>query len=120
MTYAWQSAARPIIIPCSAAALPAWEFFVPISVTCAKCGHTLSVKDKYAGKKGLCPQCQNAIHIPGPDDELKMAPLAKPQAAEPTASKTVSVATAATVQAPPAAAPKPLAKKKPQPRPTLS
>jgi hypothetical protein len=54
---------------------------VPISVTCSKCGHTLSVKDKYAGKKGLCPKCQSAIQIPGPDDELQMAPLAKQQEA---------------------------------------
>ena len=53
------------------------KFSVPISVTCSKCGHTLSVKDKYAGKKGLCPKCQATIQIPGPDDELKMAPLAE-------------------------------------------
>ena len=89
-----------------------------ISVTCSKCGHTLSVKDKYAGKKGLCPKCQSTIQIPGPEDELRMAPLVEPPAAAPKVTKTVSVAAAPTVEAPPPS-PRPAPKKPKPPRPTL-
>jgi hypothetical protein len=93
---------------------------LPISVTCAKCGHTLSVKEKYAGKKGLCPKCQSTIQIPGPDDELRMAPVVEPPAAAPNPTKTVSVAAAPTVEAPTASASRPAPKKPKPPRPTLS
>jgi len=36
-----------------------------ISVSCPN-GHDFKVKDKYAGKKGLCPYCpgQVAVHVP--------------------------------------------------------
>ena len=92
---------------------------MPISVTCSKCGHTLSVKEKYAGKKGLCPKCQATIQIPGPDDELKMAPLASQPVSAALGGKTVSAASAPTIPAPAAAAPRPVPKKAPPPRPTL-
>jgi len=36
-----------------------------IEVTCPN-GHTLKVKDKYAGQTGLCPRCQARILVPEP------------------------------------------------------
>ena len=36
-----------------------------ITVTCSS-GHTLRVKEKYAGKKGLCPVCKVAVDVPLP------------------------------------------------------
>lgn len=45
-----------------------------IAVTCPN-GHAFKVKEKYAGKKGLCPYCsgQVAIHVPkttSPQEDL--------------------------------------------------
>lgn len=37
---------------------------MPISVTCPQCSTTLKVKDELAGKRGKCPKCQGAVHIP--------------------------------------------------------
>jgi hypothetical protein len=37
-----------------------------ISVTCPH-GHHFSVKDKYAGKKGLCPYCEGQVEVRVPD-----------------------------------------------------
>ena len=37
-----------------------------IPVTC-KNGHHFSVKDKYAGKKGLCPYCEGQVEVRVPD-----------------------------------------------------
>ena len=37
-----------------------------IPVTCPK-GHHFSVKEKYAGKKGLCPYCEGQVVIRVPD-----------------------------------------------------
>jgi len=34
-----------------------------IDVVCPN-GHQIKVKDKYAGKKGLCPRCRAAMHVP--------------------------------------------------------
>jgi len=36
-----------------------------IRVICPN-GHVLNVKDKYDGKKGLCPTCKVAIKVPDP------------------------------------------------------
>ncbi len=36
---------------------------MPIEVTCPN-GHALKIKEKYAGKTGLCPRCQAAIQVP--------------------------------------------------------
>jgi hypothetical protein len=37
-----------------------------IPVTCRN-GHHFSVKDKYAGKKGLCPYCDGQVEVRVPD-----------------------------------------------------
>ena len=37
-----------------------------ISVSCPN-GHTFKVKDKYAGKKGLCPYCPEQVAVRVPD-----------------------------------------------------
>ena len=34
-----------------------------ISVSCPN-GHELKIKDKYAGRKGLCPKCQAIVDVP--------------------------------------------------------
>ncbi len=47
-----------------------------IAVTCPN-GHHFSVKDKYAGKKGICPYCEGQVIVRVPDaltsPELKKA-----------------------------------------------
>ena len=49
-----------------------------ISVTCPN-GHEFKVKDKYAGKKGMCPFCQDQVAVRVPDavtsEELRKAAL---------------------------------------------
>ena len=49
-----------------------------ISVTCPN-GHEFKVKDKYAGKKGLCPFCKDQVAVRVPDvvssDQLQKAAL---------------------------------------------
>jgi hypothetical protein len=49
-----------------------------ISVTCPN-GHEFKVKDKYAGKKGLCPFCKGQVAVRVPDavssDQLQKAAL---------------------------------------------
>lgn len=37
-----------------------------ISVSCPN-GHEFKVKDKYAGKKGLCPYCEGQVFVRVPD-----------------------------------------------------
>jgi len=37
-----------------------------IPVTCPN-GHKFNVKDKYAGKKGLCPYCEGQVQVRVPD-----------------------------------------------------
>jgi hypothetical protein len=37
-----------------------------ITVTCPN-GHEFKVKDKYAGKKGLCPYCKDQVPVRVPD-----------------------------------------------------
>lgn len=65
-----------------------------IQVKCPN-GHTFKVKDKYAGKKGLCPHCEGQVIVVVPDaltlldetDELQMDAIRHRQAAKhPTAS----------------------------------
>ncbi len=49
-----------------------------ISVTCPN-GHEFKVKDKYAGKKGMCPFCKDQVAVRVPDavssGELQKAAL---------------------------------------------
>ena len=40
-----------------------------IRVVCPK-GHSLKIKDKYAGRTGFCPLCKSPIKIPVPDEEI--------------------------------------------------
>ena len=56
-----------------------------IKIKCPN-GHELNVKEKYAGKTGLCPQCQAEVQVPTPgaisDDEI-IAILGRPPAMKP-------------------------------------
>ncbi len=38
-----------------------------IQVHCPN-GHVFKVKDKYAGKKGLCPKCEGQVVVQVPDE----------------------------------------------------
>lgn len=64
-----------------------------IQVQCPN-GHTFKVKDKYAGKKGLCPHCEGQVIVVVPDaftlldetnDELQKDAIRHRQAAKHTA-----------------------------------
>ena len=60
-----------------------------IQVECPN-GHTFKVKDKYAGKKGLCPHCEGQVIVVVPDafslldesDELQKDAIRNRQAAK--------------------------------------
>jgi hypothetical protein len=60
-----------------------------IQVNCPN-GHTFKVKDKYAGKKGLCPHCEGQVIVVVPDalsmldekDELQQDAIRNRQAAK--------------------------------------
>ena len=43
-----------------------------IDVTCSN-GHKLRVKEKYAGKQGLCPHCKAAVFVPIPVAAARMS-----------------------------------------------
>lgn len=43
---------------------------MPIQVTCRNCLKRFSVSDKFAGKKGPCPNCKKTIEIPKADEEV--------------------------------------------------
>lgn len=52
-----------------------------IEIAC-KNGHALNIKDKYAGKTGLCPVCKAFVRVPISDEsilELLGQPVAKHQ-----------------------------------------
>ncbi len=36
-----------------------------IKFASSKCGRHISVDDKYAGKRGKCPNCKEVVVIPG-------------------------------------------------------
>jgi hypothetical protein len=40
-----------------------------IKVKCRK-GHSLKVKERYAGRKIRCPACKSGVHIPVPEEEI--------------------------------------------------
>jgi hypothetical protein len=60
-----------------------------IQVECPN-GHTFKVKDKYAGKKGLCPHCEGQVIVQVPDaltanqatDTLQREAIQRRQAAQ--------------------------------------
>ena len=35
-----------------------------IAFTCPSCSKKLSVKDEFAGKRGTCPHCKQAVVVP--------------------------------------------------------
>jgi len=45
---------------------------MPIKVTC-QCGKQLAVKDKFAGRRIKCPDCQKPVSVPRPADEAEAA-----------------------------------------------
>ncbi len=47
---------------------------MPIQVTCPGCHKRFKVSDKFAGKKGPCPQCKAQIQIPTTDEVVVHAP----------------------------------------------
>jgi hypothetical protein len=68
-----------------------------IQVKCPN-GHTFKVKDKYAGKKGLCPHCEGQVIVVVPDafslldegDELQKDAIRHRQAAAKNATPSSS------------------------------
>lgn len=60
---------------------------MPIDVTCPN-GHALKVKDKYAGKTGLCPRCGVQMIVPAlpPEEEEFIEMIPREKSLEPTAS----------------------------------
>ena len=71
-----------------------------ISVTCAKCTHSVKVKDALAGKKVMCPKCEAVLLVPVPKPaELQPTGITSKTAASPTPSSTPPPA----ATAPPAA-----------------
>lgn len=43
---------------------------MPIQVTCPKCFKRFQVSDKFAGKRGPCPNCKHQIKVPDKSDEV--------------------------------------------------
>lgn len=43
---------------------------MPIPVVCPGCKKRFSVSDKFAGKKGPCPQCKTVIQVPEKGEEI--------------------------------------------------
>ena len=43
---------------------------MPIAVTCPKCFKRFQVSDKFAGKKGPCPNCKNILQVPTKDETV--------------------------------------------------
>ena len=52
-----------------------------IKVECPGCGTTLSVADKFAGKRGKCPKCKGAIDIPAAGSAPAQQPAPSPAGA---------------------------------------
>lgn len=42
-----------------------------IKFACSKCGQSIRVDDKYAGKKGRCPKCGTAVVVPGRSNVIR-------------------------------------------------
>jgi hypothetical protein len=68
-----------------------------IRVECPN-GHVFKVKDKYAGKKGLCPHCKGQVQVLVPDtmtaelsDVLQMEAIQRRQTAHPSFAGNSSV-----------------------------
>ena len=47
-----------------------------IPITCASCGKSFRVKNEFAGRRGRCPWCSQAVHVPG---ELQRQSRVAPQ-----------------------------------------
>ncbi|HZN34488.1 MAG TPA: hypothetical protein VFB80_11740, partial [Pirellulaceae bacterium] len=54
---------------------------MPIAAQCPHCGENMQVREKYAGKKGMCPKCQRPFRVPESSDQ---------RAAEPSEARTVA------------------------------
>ena len=74
------------------------ESAMGISVTCPN-GHAFKVKDKYAGKKGLCPYCpgQVAVRVPNLAAAEDLSQVAYRAAAEEHGGKAPSVPSSSSV-----------------------
>jgi len=48
---------------------------VAISAQCPHCGELLSVKDEFAGRKGLCPKCKGPFRVPDKPASPAAAPV---------------------------------------------
>lgn len=58
-----------------------------ISVTCAECDYAFKVKDEHAGKKIRCPQCKEAVVVPGAKSTAVAAGAPRGKAAAPPLKK---------------------------------
>lgn len=63
-----------------------------IDVTCPN-GHSFKVKDKYAGKRGLCPLCEDRVAVTVPDilSEEVILDIIGPAPPPPVADESASV-----------------------------
>lgn len=52
-----------------------------IRLLCPRCGHRLKIEPRYAGKKGKCPRCAEALAIPSLSAE-ESAPADPPAAGD--------------------------------------
>ena len=61
---------------------------MPIRVECLSCRATFRVADQYAGKRGKCPHCKEAVNVPAGDDAIDIvddAPVPAPRRVDPRA-----------------------------------
>ncbi len=62
---------------------------MPIKLKC-NCGHVLTVPDKFAGKNGKCPKCQQTIKVPLPKATTPKSASPGTTAGKPSAGKTAT------------------------------
>lgn len=53
---------------------------MPIPVVCPSCQHSFAVPDRYAGKRGKCPECESVFRAPTGDEELTIVQASPPPA----------------------------------------
>lgn len=96
---------------------------MPIDFTCPACQRAIKVSRKYAGKRGRCPECGDAVNVPltareveGPSDELPQLPDAPEDEDLVRFAAQTPAAAPVKLSAPPAAPPPPVAEP-PAPKP---
>lgn len=80
-----------------------------IEVSCAHCGHSIRVKDEFAGKRGKCPNCQGIIAVPQVPSGAMAEPTGPISASKTAAAAPSAAAQVKAAQAQGAASPQPAA-----------